>query len=274
MTVTQNWEKTISPGIDLDMVKESHKRLTAMIIDDEPETVRMMKFILMEAGMDVVGASSGLDAIDICPHTQPDVILLDLMMPEMDGYEAFRYLRNITNAPVLIVSAKAQKEDIVNGLVFGADDYLTKPFFPAELVARVNNIVKRSKYVKPITAYSFPNIHLTIDIESREVNLRGETFLLPRVEFEVLLVLAKFAPKIVTKEVIAHEVWGEDSDKIQKRIKYFIHIIRRKLEIDPHAPRIIISREGLGYRLDTDDSMPGNTKRFNLRKKSIKSKVL
>jgi DNA-binding response OmpR family regulator len=94
------------------------------------------------------------------------------------------------------------------------------------------------------------------------------------VEFEVLLVLAKYAPKIVTKEVIAHEVWGEDSDKIQKRIKYFVHIIRRKLEIDPHAPRIIISREGLGYRLDTDDSMPGNTKRFNPRKKSIKSKVL
>jgi two-component system KDP operon response regulator KdpE len=274
MAITQNWDKTFSPGIDLDMVKESHKRLTAMIVDDEPETVRMMKYILMEAGMDVVGANSGLDAIDICPHTQPDVILLDLMMPEMDGYETFRYLRNITNAPVLIVSAKSQKEEVVNGLVFGADDYLTKPFYPGELVARINNIVKRSRYVKPIAAYSFPSIQLTIDIESREVNLRGETFLLPRVEFEVLSVLAKFAPKIVTKEVIAHEVWGEDSDKIQKRIKYFIHIIRRKLEINPHSPRIIISREGLGYRLDTDNSLPANTKRFNTRKKSIKSKVM
>jgi two-component system KDP operon response regulator KdpE len=274
MAITQNWDKTFSPGIDLDMVKESHKRLTAMIVDDEPETVRMMKYILMEAGMDVVGANSGLDAIDICPHTQPDVILLDLMMPEMDGYETFRYLRNITNAPVLIVSAKSQKEEVVNGLVFGADDYLTKPFYPGELVARINNIVKRSRYVKPIAAYSFPSIQLTIDIESREVNLRGETFLLPRVEFEVFSVLAKYAPKIVTKEVIAHEVWGEDSDKIQKRIKYFIHIIRRKLEINPHSPRIIISREGLGYRLDTDNSLPANTKRFNTRKKSIKSKVM
>jgi two-component system KDP operon response regulator KdpE len=274
MAITQNWDKTFSPGIDLDMVKESHKRLTAMIVDDEPETVRMMKYILMEAGMDVVGANSGLDAIDICPHTQPDVILLDLMMPEMDGYETFRYLRNITNAPVLIVSAKSQKEEVVKGLVFGADDYLTKPFYPGELVARINNIVKRSRYVKPIAAYSFPSIQLTIDVESREVNLRGETFLLPRVEFEVFSVLAKYAPKIVTKEVIAHEVWGEDSDKIQKRIKYFIHIIRRKLEINPHSPRIIISREGLGYRLDTDNSLPANTKRFNTRKKSIKSKVM
>jgi DNA-binding response OmpR family regulator len=274
MTMNQNWQKSISPGIDLDMVKESHKRLTAMIVDDEPETMRMEKFILMEAGMDVVGANSGLDAIDICPHTQPDVILLDLMMPEMDGYETFRYLRNITNAPVLIVSAKAQKTDIVEGLVFGADDYLTKPFYPAELVARINNIVKRNQYVKPIAAYSFPNLQLTIDIESREVNLRGQRFLLPRVEFEVLSVLAKFAPKLVTKEVIAHEVWGEDSDKIQKRIKYFVHIIRQKLEINPHAPRMIISREGLGYRLDTDNSSPVNTKRFNTRKKSIKLKVM
>lgn len=266
MTLADNHDMAIVPGIDLDMAQESHKRLTALIVDDEPETVRMMKYVLMGAGMDVVGAHSGLDAIEKCPHAQPDVILLDLMMPEMDGYETFRFLRNITNAPVLIVSAKTQKEDIVDGLKFGADDYLTKPFYPAELVARINTVVKRSRYVEPIEVFSFPNLELSIDIESREVKLRGESFLLPRVEFEVLYVLAKFAPKLVTKEVIAHEVWGEDSDKIQKRIKYFVHILRRKLEADPHSPRIIISREGLGYRLATDDSLPVNTKRFNIRK--------
>ena len=137
MALANNSTQTIIPGIDLDLAQESHKRLTALIIDDEPETVRMMKYVLMEAGMDVVGANSGLDAIEKCPHAQPDVILLDLMMPEMDGFETFRFLRNITNAPVLIVSAKSQKEDIVDGLKFGADDYLTKPFYPAELVARI-----------------------------------------------------------------------------------------------------------------------------------------
>lgn len=266
MTISDNRNMPIIPGIDLDLAQEAHKRLTALIIDDEPDTVRMMKLVLMQAGMDVVGANSGLDAIEKCPHTQPDVILLDLMMPEMDGFETFRFLRNITNAPVLIVSAKTQKEDIVDGLKFGADDYLTKPFYPAELVARINTVVKRSRYVEPIAVYSFPNLQLSIDIESREVKLRGESFLLPRVEFEVLQVLARFAPKLVTKEVIAHEVWGEDSDKIQKRIKYFIHILRRKLEADPHSPRMIISREGLGYRLATDDSIPMNTKRFNVHR--------
>lgn len=272
MTLADNRSMTIIPGIDLDLAQESHKRLTALIIDDEPETVRMMKYVLMEAGMDVVGANSGLDAIEKCPHAQPDVILLDLMMPEMDGFETFRFLRNITNAPVLIVSAKSQKEDVVDGLKFGADDYLTKPFYPAELVARINTVVKRSRYVEPIAVYSFPNLELSIDIESREVKLRGASFLLPRVEFEVLYTLAKFAPKLVTKEVIAHEVWGEDSDKIQKRIKYFVHILRRKLEADPHSPRMIISREGLGYRLASDESLPLNTKRFKVRKSAALSK--
>jgi two-component system KDP operon response regulator KdpE len=271
MTIAENLEFNISPGIDLDSINESKKRLTALIVDDEPETVRMIKYVLMDAGMDVIGANSGLDAIDKCPHAQPDVILLDLMMPEMDGYETFRFLRNITNAPVLIVSAKTQTEDIVEGLKFGADDYLTKPFHPAELVARINTIVRRSRFVAPILVYTFPNLQLTVDIESREVNIRDKALLLPRVEFEVLSVLARFAPKLVTKEVIAHEVWGEDSDKIQKRIKYFIHILRKKLEIDSHAPRIIISREGLGYRIASDDNLPVNARRFHPRTRLIKS---
>jgi two-component system KDP operon response regulator KdpE len=251
-----------SPGFDLDLVQSSQKRLTAMIVDDEPETVRMMKYVLMDAGMDVIGASSGMDAINKCPETKPDVILLDLMMPEMDGYATYRNLRNITNAPVLIVSAKIQKDDIVEGLQFGAEDYVIKPFYPAELVARINTVVRRNQKVDPVRVFHFPNLNLSIDLDAREVTLRGKSYLLPRVEFEVLAILAKNAPRLVTKETIATEVWGEDNDKIQKRIKYFVHILRRKLEIYPHHPRIIISREGLGYRLATDDSAPAISRRF------------
>ena len=263
MTISYMPFAKISPGLDLDLAKESQKRLTAMIVDDEPETVRMMKYVLMDAGMDVVGAFSGMDAINKCPDAKPDVILLDLMMPEMDGYTAFKNLRNITNAPVLIVSAKVQKDDIVEGLQFGADDYVTKPFYPAELVARINTVVKRTQKVEPVKVFNFPNVQLNIDLDAREVTLRGTTYLLPRVEFEVLAILAQYAPRLVTKETIANQVWGEDNDKIQKRIKYFIHILRRKLEINPHYPRIIISREGLGYRLATDDTLPAVGKRFN-----------
>jgi two-component system KDP operon response regulator KdpE len=240
-------------GVDLDLVSAGHKRITAMIVDDEPETIRMVKTILMTAGMDVVGAESGLEAIDKCPHVQPDVILLDLMMPDMDGYETFQHLRTITRAPVMVVSARSLKDDIVEGLQTGVDDYLTKPFYPPELVARINTVVRRARYIPPVSTFSFPTISLTVDIEAREVVLRDQKIYLPNKEFEILSVLARHAPKMVSKDVIAREVWGEDNNKIQNRIKYFIHILRGKLEINPSRPRIIVSREGLGYRLASDE---------------------
>jgi len=242
----------------LDLVSAGHKRITALIVDDEPETVRMVKTILMSAGMDVVGAESGLEAIDKCPHVQPDVILLDLMMPQMDGYETYQHLRNITRAPVVVITARSLKDDIVEGLQAGMDDYLTKPFYPPELVARINTVVRRARYIPPVSTYSFPTIEMTVDIEARELTLRGEKIYLPNKEFEILSVLARHAPKMVSKEVIAREVWGEDNAKIQNRIKYFIHILRGKIEITPSRPRLIVSREGLGYRLVSDEE-PSNS---------------
>jgi len=246
-------EKIIERGVDLDQVDSSHKRLTVMIVDDEIETIKMVKSILINAGMDVVGADSGLDAIEKCPHSQPDVILLDLMMPDMDGYEAFRHLRNLTNAPVVMVSARSLKDDIVSGLISGADEYITKPFYPPELVARIQTVVRRTRFVTPISNYSFPIIDLNIDVEAKDVILRGKKLVLPNKEFDILLVLAKNAPKLVSKENIAREVWGLDNYKIQNRIKYFIHILRGKIEIDPSRPQMIISREGMGYRLASDE---------------------
>ena len=245
-------------GVDLDMVTTGHKRITVMIVDDEPETVRMIKTILMTSGMDVIGAESGLDAIDKCPHTQPDIILLDLMMPDMDGYETYQHLRSITSAPIVIVYARSLKDDVVEGLQFGADDYITKPFYPPELVARVNTAVRRAQYTAPVSIYSFPTIDMRVDMENREVTLQDQKILLPAKEFEVFSVLVRFAPKLVSKEVIAREVWGEDNQKIQNRIKYFIHILRGKMEANSSQPRIILSREGLGYRLATDEEAEVN----------------
>ena len=253
MATSENGNTRNEQGVDLDMVSTGHKRITAMIVDDEPETIKMVKTILMRAGMDVVGAESGLEAIDKCPHVQPDVILLDLMMPDMDGYETFQHLRTITTAPVMIVSARSLKDDVVEGLQTGVDDYIIKPFYPPELVARVNTVVRRVRYVPPVSTYSFPTVNLTIDFEAREVILRDQKIYLPNKEFEILSVLARHAPKMVSKEMIAREVWGEDNPKIQNRIKYFIHILRSKLEIKRSRPKLIVSREGLGYRLATDD---------------------
>ncbi len=253
MTDPINFTSAVEQGVDLDMVSSGHKRITAMIIDDEPETIRMVKTILMTAGMDVVGAESGLEAIDKVPHVQPDIILLDLMMPDMDGYETFQHLRSITRAPVVVISARSLKDDVVEGLRAGMDDYVTKPFYPPELIARINTVVRRSRYIPPVSTYSFPTISLTVDMDAREVVLRDKKLYLPNKEFEILSVLVRHAPKMVGKDMIAREVWGEDNYKIQNRIKYFIHILRSKIELTPNRPRLIVSREGMGYRLATDE---------------------
>lgn len=250
---TKDNKKLLTNGVDLDLVSSGHKRITAMIVDDEPETVQMIKTILISAGIDVVGAESGLEAIDKIPHVQPDVILLDIMMPDMDGYETFQHLRNITRAPVVALTAKALKDDLVEGLQAGMDDYIAKPFYPPELIARIYAVVRRSRYVPPVTTYVFPMIEMRVDMEAREVILRGEKIYLPNKEFEILSVLVHHAPRMVSKDVIAREVWGEDNLKIQNRIKYFIHVLRGKLEINPRQPELILSREGMGYRLASAD---------------------
>ncbi len=151
-------EKSALPtGLDLDRLDPSTPRRRVMIVDDEPETVGLLKYILSNAGIDVAGADSGKSAIDKVSRIWPDLILLDLMMPEMDGMETFANIRKLTPAPVVIVSAKNQKEDIVKGLQMGADDYITKPFHPAELVARVNTVVNRSRQISaPSGLMEFP----------------------------------------------------------------------------------------------------------------------
>jgi DNA-binding response OmpR family regulator len=133
-----------SQGLDLDDVMQESPRKRVLIIDDEIESTTLMKLVLMSAGLDVVGAASGEESMGKASEIKPDVILLDLMMPSMDGWQTFENLRKITDAPIVFVSAKTDKFDIVRGLELGADDYVTKPFHPSELIARVQKVINRS----------------------------------------------------------------------------------------------------------------------------------
>lgn len=249
-----NSEKSSLPtGLDLDRLDPATPRRRVMIVDDEPETVGLLKYILSNAGIDVSGAESGQVAVDKVSRIWPDLILLDLMMPEMDGEETFTNIRKLTPAPVVIVSAKNQKEDIVRGLQMGADDYITKPFHPAELIARVNTVVNRSRQVSaPSGLMDFPNLDMTLDPGTREVKTRGETIALARREFDVLYCLGRHTPRWVDHATIAEEVWGQNDSKAVNRIKYVIYLLRRKLEINPSRPQLILAREGLGYKLASD----------------------
>ena len=132
--------RTTQIGSDLDLLEPDHPHCRALIIDDESDTISLLKHIMINAGIDVASALDGPTALEKVARTWPDVILLDLMIPGMDGWEIFAKLRNLTNAPVMIVSALSDKEDVVHGLHIGADDYITKPFYPSELVARINRV--------------------------------------------------------------------------------------------------------------------------------------
>ncbi len=241
-------------GIDLDTLngKESHKR--ALIVDDDPDAVDLMKIIIRNAGIDVVGAFSGNEAIQKCGDVQPHIIILDLMMPEMDGWQTYQGLRQVTQVPVIMISANSKKENIVESLKMGFDDYLTKPFFPPELVARVNAVLRRVTDAETTSIHAFPEIDLTIDFDNQEVLLKDKTVELTSREFAILGILASNTPNVVKYEEISAEVWGDDSEQHRNRIKYLIYLLRQKLEKDPKNPELIINREGFGYKLMTSSS--------------------
>jgi len=240
-------------GVDLDTIQARSSARRALIIDDDPDTVDLIKIIFRNAGMDVVGAFSGKEAIQKCSDSTPSVILLDLMMPDMDGWETYTNIRQMTDAPVIVVSADTKKENVVRGLNTGFDDYVTKPFFPPELVARVNTVLRRAGSSSPVTIRVYPEIELSIDFETHEVNLRGEGIHLSSREFALLEVLAVKAPRLVRYEEIAAKIWDKDNYKVRNRIKYLIYLLRQKIELDPNDPQLVINREGLGYQLDTKE---------------------
>ena len=236
-------------GNDLDNFNDSSPRRRALIVDDEIESTTLMKMVLMSAGLDVTGAYSGHESLEKCSKLHPDVILLDLMMPVMDGWETYEKLRNITNAPVLIVSARTGKEDIVRGLEIGVEDYITKPYHPAELIARVNRVLNRSAATSHPQQYHFSEIGLKINTKTHEVEYDQRLIELPKKEFQLLSILAYHAPETATNEILAKELWGDNSEKIQNRIKHLIFVLRQSLESDPSRPKLVRNREGIGYRL-------------------------
>ncbi len=238
-------------GVDLDMIYGIPNRQRVLIIDDDPDMVLLLKEILRGAGFDVVGALGCNEALKKCSDLSPHVILLDLMMPDIDGWQTYRYIREMTNAPVIVVSAKNTKDDIVMGLQGGVDDYVTKPFYNAEVIARVNTVLRRVKTSEVTTRFVFPDPDLVLNLDNQEVTIRNQSVHLTAREFAILAILAKQAPKNVSYETIAREVWGEDTPNTRKRIKYLIYLLRRKLEKDPGNPSLIINNEAFGYKLNT-----------------------
>lgn len=240
------------PGVDLDEVHAS-TRATVLVVEDEPDTVLLLKQILRMAGFDVLGAFNGLEAVQKTAEAKPDLILLDLMMPEMDGWQTFEYLRKTTDVPVMIISAVHNKEDVVRALRMGVDDYLTKPFNNAEVVARVQAVLRRARPTRSTDRLVFPQADLVIDFSTQEVILQQKHIQLTGKEFAILATLARSAPDVVQYRVIAEAVWGKDNPQVRNRIKYLVYLLRQKLEDVSGNPDIIQNIDRLGYKLRTAD---------------------
>jgi two-component system KDP operon response regulator KdpE len=218
-----------------------------LIVDDEPGLRDLVRINLEHEGFGVVQAENGVLGLDAVREEHPDLVILDVMMPEMDGWETCKKLREFSQVPVLMLTARVQSQDIVTGLNSGADDYLLKPFNMDELMARVRALLRRVPSPnRPVVA---GNNELSIDKQKREVLVRGEPVDLTPTEYDLLLMLAENAGKVLEHEMLLRGVWGQEYTKDNDYLKVYIWHLRRKLERDPRDPKLLLTEWGIGYRL-------------------------
>ncbi|KWW11042.1 two-component system response regulator [Peribacillus simplex] len=226
------------------------KRLSILIADDEKEIADLISILLEKEGYHVITASDGQEALDVTETQNVDLLILDIMMPKMDGYEVIRHIRERHNMPVIFLSAKTSDFDKVHGLVIGADDYMTKPFIPMELVARVNAQLRRfTKLNQPKTDHK-TNLEfggLVISPDQRTVNLYGENIELTPKEFDILHLLASHPKKVYSVENIFQHVWDQAYFESGNTVMVHIRTLRKKLEKDTRKNTWIKTVWGVGY---------------------------
>lgn len=222
-----------------------------LVVDDEASIVTMLAYNLKKEGYDVVAAEDGEVALEKFESEKPDLLLLDIMMPKMDGYEVCRKIREKSNVPIIMLTARADEVDKVVGLEMGADDYVTKPFGNRELIARVKANLRRSD-IAPVTNNEKDGNNqvygdLNIDFDRYEVTKRGEVINLTLREFELLTFLATQTPTIFTRENLLEKVWGYEYFGDVRAVDVTIRRLREKIEDDPSKPKYIVTKRGVGY---------------------------
>lgn len=220
-----------------------------LVVDDDHAIAEMVSIVLRGKGFDVVTASDGASALDAFPQVSPDVVLLDLMLPGMDGIEVCRRLRKESGVPIIMLTARSDTADIVEGLEAGADDYLTKPFEPDELVARIKARVRRSEgpAVEILTIGD-----LDIDVNGHEVRRGDQKISLTPLEFDLLSELARKPWQVFSREVLLRDVWGYRHAADTRLVNVHVQRLRSKIEHDPENPKIVVTVRGVGYRAGTD----------------------
>ncbi|MGL4730462.1 MAG: response regulator transcription factor [Clostridium sp.] len=224
-----------------------------LVVDDEEHIVELIKFNLEKEGCNVTTANNGTEALKIAKEKQPDLILLDLMLPGIDGLEVCRRVRKdgeISEIPIIMITAKGEEIDKILGLELGADDYITKPFSVRELVARVKAILRRTGNKKEVSDFIFENI--SINFDKHEVRKNGQRIELTLKEFELLEILIKNEGKVVTRDFLLDKIWGYEYVGETRTVDVHIRHLRQKIEKNDKNPMYIQTIRGIGYRFNYD----------------------
>jgi DNA-binding response OmpR family regulator len=218
-----------------------------LVVDDEPKIVKLTRDYLMKYGYRVISASDGAEALTLARREKPDLVVLDLMLPEMDGWEVCRTLRNESDIPIIMLTARSEESDQVLGLELGADDYITKPFSPHTLVARIRAVLRRAQgLLKPLAIIHAGD--LEIDLDGHQVRLKGEVVHLTPTEFRILVLLAQHPGQLFTREQLVDQLYGISVESFDRSIDSHIKNLRRKLEANQAHPDYINTIYGEGYR--------------------------
>jgi len=224
-------------------------KLRLLIVDDERAIRRFLRAALTSHGYQVVEADSGQAALAAAVDSRPDVVILDLGLPDIDGVDVTRQLREWYRSPIIILSVRDQESDKIAALDAGADDYLTKPFGVGELMARIRVILRRS--ARSVEEPVFEVDELKVDLARRLVSLKGQEVDLTPTEYDILRILVQNAGRVLTHRQILREVWGEAYETETHLLRVNMSNLRRKIEPDPNLPRFVVTEPGVGYRLKT-----------------------
>lgn len=224
-----------------------------LLIEDEPQMQRLLRIILQGHGFRIVEAQTGQEGLMQAATRAPDVILLDLGLPDIDGLEVTRRVREWSDVPIIVISAREQEQDKIKALDAGADDYLTKPFAAGELLARIRVAMRHKAMLQSGEKESiFIFDDLRVDLVRRQVFLKEAEVHLTPIEYKLLTVLIKNAGKVVTHSQLLKEVWGPSYLRETQYLRVYMTQLRHKLEADPARPRFLMNEPGIGYRLKID----------------------
>ncbi|MDP3179681.1 MAG: response regulator transcription factor [Spirochaetaceae bacterium] len=225
-----------------------------LVIDDEAQIRRLLEIALASKGWEVLAAANGTEGLDAARALKPDVVLLDLNLPDMTGLETLLRLREWSSVPVVVVTVRDSEEDVVALLEAGADDYVTKPFYTNELAARIQAVHRRRS---PDLGSAYRSGRLRFEFGSREAFVCDERLKLTPTEYAVLATLARSAGKIVTRDALLREVWGPAGEAEEGSLRVYVNSLRKKIEVDPTRPELLTTEARVGYRLRAPDPEEG-----------------